>query len=158
LNCSVTYDNKFFLIHERGSGRQIREGYEAGGLYNFGSRPQVSCVAALNPKMLHDRLGHPHLSKLKKMFHDLSGLQTLECESCKLGKHVRSTFPKRSQSNCTSSFSVIHSDIWGPTCVSSFGFRHFVTFIDEYSRCTWVYLMKAELLSIFTSCLNEIKN
>ena len=121
LNCSVTFDNKSFVIHKRGSGRQIGEGYEMGGLYHFGSRPRVSCVAAPNPKMLHDRLGHPCLSKLKKMFPELSSLQTFECESCQLGKHVRSTFPKRSQSKCTSSFSVIHSDIWGPSRVSSFG-------------------------------------
>ncbi|XP_052726527.1 mitochondrial intermediate peptidase, mitochondrial isoform X6 [Vigna angularis] len=67
---------------ERGSGRQIGEGYEAGGLYHFGSRPRVSCVAAPNPKVLHDRLGHPHLSKLKKMCPELSGLQTLEYLLC----------------------------------------------------------------------------
>jgi len=85
LNCFVTFNNKSFVIQERGSGRQIGEGYEAGRLYHFGSRPRVSCVAAPNPKMLHDRLGHPHLSQLKKMFPD-----------GQLGKHVRSTFPKRS--------------------------------------------------------------
>ena len=160
LNCSVTFDNKSFVIQYRGSWRQIGEQYEAGGLYHFGSRPRVSCVATFNPKMLHDQLGHPHLSKLKKMFPELSGLQTLECESCQLGKHVRSSFPKRSHSKCTSSFSIIHSDIWGPSRVSSFDFRYFVTFINEYSRCTWVYLIKdrSELLSIFTSFLNEIKN
>ena len=94
MNCSITFDNKSFVIQERGSERQIGEGYEAGGLYHFGSRPRVSCVAAPNPKMLHDRLGHPHLSKLKKMFPELSSLQTLECESCQLGKHVKSTFLK----------------------------------------------------------------
>jgi len=31
LNCSITFDNKSFVIHEHGSGRQIGEGYEAGG-------------------------------------------------------------------------------------------------------------------------------
>ena len=122
LNCSVTFDHKSFVILERGSGGQIGEGYEAGGLYHFVSRLRVSCVAAPSPKMLHDRLGHPHLSKLKKMCPELSGLQTLECESCQLGKHVRSAFPKRSHSQCNSSFSIIHSDIWGPSCISSFGF------------------------------------
>jgi len=111
LNCSVTFDNKSFVIQERGSGRQIGEGYETDGLYHFGSRPWVSCVATPNPKILHDRLGHPHLSKLKKIFPELSSLQTLECESCQLGKLVRSTFPKRSQLKCISSFSVIHSNI-----------------------------------------------
>ena len=36
----------------------------------------------------------------------------------------------------------------------------FDTFIDEYSRCTWIYLMKdrSELLSIFVSFFHEIKN
>ena len=66
FNCSVTFDHKSFVIQERGSGRQIGEGYEVGGLYHFGSRPRVSCVAAPSPKVLHDQLGHPHLSKLKK--------------------------------------------------------------------------------------------
>jgi len=54
----------------------------------------------------------------------------------------------------------MHSDIWGPSHVSSFGFRYFVTFIDEFFRCTWIYLMKdhSELLSIFVSFFNEIIN
>jgi len=35
--------------------------------------------------------------------------------------------------------------------MSSFGFRYFVTFIDEFFGCTWIYLMKdcSELLFIF---------
>ncbi|RDY10058.1 hypothetical protein CR513_05486, partial [Mucuna pruriens] len=41
-----------------------------------------------------------------------------------------------------------------------FGFNHFVTFIDEYSQCTWVYLMKerSELLSILMSFSKEVEN
>ena len=54
---------------------------------------------------------------------------------------------------------VIQFDIWGPNCVSSMGCRYFVTFIDEFSRCTWVFLMKerSEIFSILTSFVNEIK-
>ena len=89
-------------------------------------------VVAHSPKMLHDRLGHPHLSKLKKMCPELSGLQILECESCQLGKHFRCAFPKRSQSQCKSSFSIIHSNIWGPSRVSSFDFRYFVTLLINF--------------------------
>ena len=35
--------------------------------------------------------------------------------------------------------------------MSTLGFQYFVTFIDNYSRCTWLFLMKnrAELYSIF---------
>ena len=39
------------------------------------------------------------------------------------------------------------------------GYRYFVTFIDEFSQCTWVFLMKerSEVFSILTSFVNEIK-
>jgi len=59
-----------------------------------------------------------------------------------------------------SPFALVHSDIWGPSRVkSTLGFQYFVTFIDDYSRCTWLYLMKNrfELFSIFQSFFHEIK-
>ena len=41
---------------------------------------------------------------------------------------------------------------------STLGFQYFVTFIDDYSRCTWLFLMKnrAELYSIFQKFYAEI--
>ncbi|KAG8493414.1 hypothetical protein CXB51_010989 [Gossypium anomalum] len=37
----------------------------------------------------------------------------------------------------------VHSDVWGPTKVASLGGMHyFVTFVDDYSRKVWAYLMK----------------
>jgi len=93
LNCSVTFDANSFVIQERGTGQMIGEGHESRGLYYLGSSPSISCIAS-SPKLLHDRLGHPHLTKLRKMVPELNSLQTLECESCQLGKHVRSSFPK----------------------------------------------------------------
>ena len=58
-------------------------------------------------------------------------------------------------------FSLVHSDIWGPSRVSStLAFSYFVSFIDDYSICTWVFLMKdrSELFSIFKSFFAEIQN
>jgi len=75
----------------------------------------MSCLAFQSPKLLHDRLGHSHLSKLKRMIPELSKLQVLECESCQLGKHIRSPFPKGIESRSYSVFSIIHYDIWGPS-------------------------------------------
>ena len=48
----------------------------------------------------------------------------------------------------------------GPSHVKyTLSFQYFVTFIDDYSRCTWLYLMKnrSELFSIFQSFFDEIK-
>lgn len=51
LNCFITFDNKSFDIQKCGSGRLMEEEYEAEKLYHFGSRPHVSYVVALGPKM-----------------------------------------------------------------------------------------------------------
>jgi len=67
--------------------------------------------------------GHPHLTKLKMV--PKFSLQTLECQSCQVGKHIKSSFPKHSESGCDYFFFIIHCDIWGPTRASSFGFRYF---------------------------------
>ncbi len=43
-------------------------------------------------------------------------------------------------------------DVWGPTPVKSLGgARYFVTFVDDYSRMCWVYLMKekSQVFEIF---------
>ena len=73
-------------------------------------------------------------------------------ESCQLGKHTRVLFPKRLDQRTKSPFEVVHTNVWGPSRIeSTLGFRYFVTLIDDYSRCTWLFLMKTrdELFSIF---------
>lgn len=159
LNCLDTFDAGSFTIQERGTGRMIGEGHESHGLYYLQSTPSVSCIAAESPNLLHERLGHPSLLKLKKMVPNLAKISSLKCESCQLGKHARSSFPSKVESRVDSPFFVIHSDIWGPNRVASNGFRYFVTFIDEFFRCTWVFLMKerSELLPILTTFVNEVK-
>ena len=47
-------------------------------------------------------------------------------------------------------FELVHSDVWGPCPVlSPTGFKYFVTFMDDFSRVTWLYLMnsRSELFS-----------
>lgn len=37
----------------------------------------------------------------------------------------------------------VHSDVYGPLRpISNGGKRYFITFIDDYSRKTWVYILK----------------
>ena len=50
--------------------------------------------------------------------------------------------------------------MWGPCPVTSkSGFKYFVTFVDDYSRVTWLYLMKnrSEVFTHFCSFVAEIK-
>ena len=54
---------------------------------------------------------------------------------------------------------LIHFDVWGPCPVMSpIGFKYFVTFVDDFSRVTWLYLMKSsELFFHFTAFCAKIQ-
>ena len=116
----------------------IGTGHESQGLYYLTSSNSFTACSVADPlKLIHKRLGHPSLSKLQKMVPSLSSLSTLDCESCQLGKHTRATFSRSIEGRSESIFSLVHSDIWGPSRVSStLGFRYFVSFFDDYSICT----------------------
>nr|KYP37063.1 Retrovirus-related Pol polyprotein from transposon TNT 1-94 [Cajanus cajan] len=134
LNCDITFTSDSFLIQDRSTGQMIRVGSESHGLYYL--QPSTSTTVE-SASLIHRRLGHPSLNKLKKMVPHLSRLESLECESCQLGKHVRTSFPNSINSRVVSPFDVIHSDVWGPNCVPSLlGHRYYITFIDDFSRCT----------------------
>ena len=79
---------------------------------------------------------------------------------CQLGKHTCVLFPKRLDPRTKSHFELVHTNVWGPSrSTSTLGFHYFVIFIDDYSRCTWLFLMKTrdELFSIFQKFHAEIR-
>ena len=159
LDCVISFTNTSVSLQDRSTGRMIGFGCESHGLYRL-QQPSFVGSAAASPLLIHAQLGHPGLNKLKQLHPSLSHLESLSCASCQLGKHVRSSFSPRIESRAMSPFALVHSDVWGPSRVSStMGSRYFVTFIDDFSRCTWLYLMKdrSELFSIFESFFLEIK-
>nr|XP_009802348.1 PREDICTED: uncharacterized protein LOC104247899 [Nicotiana sylvestris] len=152
----------FSLASDCSMGRTIGTSRESEGLYYLNSlSPSTTCLVTDPPDVIHRRLGHPSLSKIQKMVPSLSNLSILDCESCHLGKHTRASFTRSVESHAESVFSLVHSDILGPSRVSStLGFRYFVALIDDYTRCTWLFLMKdrSKLFSIFQCFCAQIKN
>lgn len=104
----------------------------------------------------HCRLGHPSFGYMKYLFPALFSnmlISDLKCETCILAKSHRAHYPL-SMNKSTVPFALIHSDVWGPSPISTIsGFHWFVIFVDDYTRMTWLYLLKHknEVLSIFQS-------
>ena len=66
----------------------LGRGHESRGLYVLDTlvpRP-VACSSALQPFVIHRRLGHPSLSSLKQLYPSFQNVSTLECESCQFAK------------------------------------------------------------------------
>ena len=60
---------------------------------------------------------------------------------CLKAKQTRLPFPL-STIKCHSPFNLLHCDIWGPHKIPThFGKRFFLTIVDDYTRCTWLFLM-----------------
>lgn len=78
---------------------------------------------------------------------------------CELSKHTRTSYIPRMH-HAPSCFDLIHTGMWGPSPVIAFsGHRYYVTFIDDHTRCTWVYLLKRkfDVSTLLTQFLKMIK-
>ena len=100
---------------------------------------------ASNPSFWHQHLGHPS-AKVTPLFNSScfwnKACNTNKCLICPLAKQTRLPFPSSSITT-ESSFDLIHIDIWGGYKVASIsGAKYFLTIVDDYTRCTWIYLMK----------------
>lgn len=85
------------------------------------------------------------------IFKDVA-VENLHCEVCELRKHHRVSFPLNNNTRVSTPFSLIHTDVWGPSRIANFtGARWLVPFIDNCTRTIWLYLMKdkSNVQSIF---------
>ncbi|XP_021638354.2 xanthine dehydrogenase 1 isoform X2 [Hevea brasiliensis] len=123
---------------DRCTGKMIGVGCESQELYHLSSsNSPVALASTTSADLLNNRLGHSSLAKLQKLVPSLSSLSSFECESCQLGKQSRVSFPNRVNNRAKPMFEIVHSNIWGPSRVSTtLEFHYFVTFVDDYSRCT----------------------
>ena len=154
--CKLTFVPSCCDFQDLSSGTMIGSAKEYGGLYYFTSentlskqiqKPHCSSLFSVSYEIMlwHFRLGHPSFSYLKHLFPSMfqnKNIDLLQCEVCQLAKHKRSSFPTLKY-NPSKPFALIHSDIWGPSRVKNItGTRWFITFIDDHTRNTWIYLLK----------------
>lgn len=137
------------------SGKKVAFGTMCGNMYKLDCSVSHQASVAENKikdiDLWHRRLGHISGETLEKMskLGVVKGLTLKDkeepsfCEGCICGKITRQPGKPVGEIRTKRCLELVHSDVWGPTNPESFsGNRWFITFTDDYSRCTYVYFMK----------------
>jgi GAG-pre-integrase domain len=163
LNCEIIFKENIMIFQDLITKEKIGEGFLENGLYFLDSNKSNFNITKDGDlgKLLHKRVGHPSDKILKTMFNfvNLDCNNCEVCEVCKLAKHTKLFFCD-SKTKSSEPLELVHSDGWGPAPVSSYNnYRYFGIFIDDYSRTTWLYLMKnkSEVFSHFQTFLNLVE-
>ena len=106
-------------------------------------------VSGEKTMLWHQRLGHIGEKGLrilhgKGMVEGMnnSSLDFDFCENCVYGKQNRVSFPSGSK-RAKQILEIVHSDVFGLVKVPSLGkSMYYVSFIDDFSRNTWIYFLK----------------
>ena len=83
------------------------------------------------------------------------------CKGCVVGKHPKHKFDRGKASRASCILGLIHFDINDPMPITSMnGSRYVLTFIDDFSRYTWVFFIKkkSEVYEKFTDLKALIEN
>lgn len=149
------------VIFENGGVKLVQpSGYVIGigkrnNLYEISftlSNPECHVVENMNDDFIkwHRRYGHLSFSGLEKLIKGnlVNGIdkninihKVEFCETCINAKMHRLPFGSRVKSSRV--LEIIHSDVCGPiTPITHDGYKYFVTFIDDFSNFTMVYLIK----------------
>jgi transposase InsO family protein len=125
-------------------------GIEEGGLYKLKGHSDAALTHSIvSPcELWHRRLAHINYKALPYVSKVVTGLPELKvdhegvCKGCAQGKITKNPFPK-SDSKADGILDIVHSDVCGPMPSTSLSrYVYYVTFIDDYSRKTWVYFLK----------------
>ena len=171
---SVSALDKVGYSFELGNGKfslfknssRIGSGILIDGLYKFHLDSQLAEThLALHSKetkrlsskndsyfLWHKRLGHISSERIKRLVKDgvlpdLDFTNINECVDCIKGKTTKHT--KKGATRSTQLLEIIHTDICGPFDVPTFGGeKYFITFIDDYSRYCYLYLLHDKSQSV----------
>ena len=148
----------------------IAQGYEENGMYRMYVDDEVTenRIAAIRPNQRsimdwHRALGHLNFDDILKLGDLLPiyrSTETMECKTCLIGKSTRLPF-KRKEISTTAPLDLIHTDLSGIIRVPAVeGLKYFLTFIDDYSRYTTVYLLKSkeQVFEKFIEFKNLVEN
>lgn len=108
-------------------------------------RPMITQKPKEDIVLWHRRFGHAsfdYMTFLQSELKNVSIPRDNICSTCVKGKQCRSPFNNEGN-RATKLLELVHTDVCQASSVESMsGFRHFVSFIDDFSRRVTIYLIK----------------
>ncbi|KAL5742036.1 hypothetical protein ACOSP7_028768 [Xanthoceras sorbifolium] len=146
----------------------VARGKKCGTLYVTSNLENIVAVADSERKsnLWHQRLGHMSEKGMKTLLSkgklpDLKAVDVGLCEDCIFGKQKKVSFAKIGKILKAEKLELVHTDVWGPSPVSSLsGSLYYVTFIDDSTRKVWVYFLKkkSEVFDTFRKWKAMVEN
>lgn len=149
----MTIKDEFCTIHDGKGGLIAKIKMARNRLFPLYINYATSCFSASVQDSLwlwHKRFGHVNFDSLKllsqkKMVRGLPEISSPKeiCEPCVIGKKCKESFPSGQSWRASKPLELVHSDLCRPLGESpNRGYKCFSTFIDDFSRKTWVYFLK----------------
>ncbi|KAJ9542400.1 hypothetical protein OSB04_028906 [Centaurea solstitialis] len=101
----------------------------------------------------HKRLSHLNFKTLNQLcinnlvigLPDYRYTKESLCSACEKGKQTKASFKSKQISSISSPLQLLHMDLFGPVNVQSIGGKKYtLVIVDEYSRYTWVFFLRAK--------------
>lgn len=147
----------FFFIKDKETKKVLLEGKCKGVLYPLPGDGSEA-LSAIKPSgaRWHSRLGHPVPPIVQRVINKNNLPCSSEishesvCDACQQAKSHQLSYPK-STSVSSSPLELIFSDVWGSAPESVGRKKYYVSFIDDYSKFVWIYLLKhkSDVFSVF---------
>jgi len=164
-NVFLKFHPDHFLVKEQSTKKRLLKGVCENGLYPVKPlNKEVLGVTKPTTSLWHHRLGHASTAIVHQVLHRHKLPFTKEsnkasiCDACQRGKSHQLPYP-RSTSTSSSPLDLVLSDVWEPAPTSIGRNNYYVSFIDDYSKFVWIYLLrqKSEVFQCFKNfqCLVE---
>ncbi|KAK1604290.1 hypothetical protein QYE76_027963, partial [Lolium multiflorum] len=135
-------------------------GYVENNLYvvdlsKESSSPSTCLMAAKHDEgwLWHRRLGHVNMRNLKQLLkgEHIVGLTGISfekdrvCSACVAGKQLKKKHPIKSIVTTSRPLELLHLDLFGPSHYDTLGgSKYGLVIVDDYSRYSWVFLLKSK--------------
>lgn len=148
----LEFHPEFFLVKDQATKNTLLRGNCRKGLYPLPASmiptiKQAHGVTKLPLSRWHSRLGHPSSFIVKQVVSrnnlpclDMSSSESV-CNACQQAKSHQLPY-SRSLSESRFPLELVYSDVWGKAPESVGRKQYYVSFIDDYSKFTWIYLLR----------------